>query len=159
GTDGRTVLLTLQTGVSGLSANAISAIQSVESSFSTYQSAHSDVTKVAFGGAAPTTSDLAAQTALATERMVIAVAIGLIIVLFVVLRSWIIPIMAVATIGLSIIWSWAITYLVLGRIFGIALFFFVPTVLFILILGLGIDYNIFLLTRVREERLRGRSST
>ena len=159
GADGRTVLLTLQTGVSGLSANAISAIQSVESSFSTYQSAHPDVTKVAFGGAAPTTSDLAAQTALATERMVIAVAIGLIVVLFVVLRSWIIPIMAVATIGLSIIWAWAITYLVLGRIFGIALFFFVPTVLFILILGLGIDYNIFLLTRVREERLRGRSST
>ena len=28
--------------------------------------------------------------------------------------------------------------------------------MFILILGLGIDYNIFLLTRVREERLRGR---
>ncbi|MFZ0699211.1 MAG: MMPL family transporter [Thermoplasmata archaeon] len=159
GTDGWTVLLTLQTSVSGLSSDAISAIQSVESSFATYQNTHSDVTRVAFGGAAPTTSDLAAQTAVATERMVIAVAIGLIIVLFVVLRSWIIPIMAVATIGLSIIWSWAITYLVLGRIFDIALFFFVPTVLFILILGLGIDYNIFLLTRVREERLRGRSST
>jgi RND superfamily putative drug exporter len=38
------------------------------------------------------------------------------------------------------------------------LFFFVPTVLILLILGLGIDYNIFLLTRVREERLRGRDS-
>jgi RND superfamily putative drug exporter len=159
GTDGRTVLLSLQTSVSGLSEDAIHTIQSVESSFATYQGVHPDVTHVAFGGAAPVTSDLAAQTAEATERMIIAVAIGLIIVLFVVLRSWIIPLMAVATIGLSILWSWALTYLVLERIFGLALFFFVPTVLFILILGLGIDYNIFLLTRVREERLRGRSSS
>lgn len=159
GTDGRTVLLNLQTSVSGLSAEAISSIQSVESSFASYQNGHADVTQLAFGGAAPTTNDLASQTSLATERMITAVSIGLIIVLFVVLRSWIIPIMAVATIGLSIIWSWAITYLVLGRLFGLALFFFVPTVLFILILGLGIDYNIFLLTRVREERLRGRSSS
>ncbi len=159
GTDGRTVLLSVQTSASGLSEDAIHAIQSVESSFGSYQGTHPDVTHVAFGGAAPVTSDLAAQTAEATERMILAVAIGLIIVLFVVLRSWIIPLMAVATIGLSIIWSWALTYLVLDRIFGLALFFFVPTVLFILILGLGIDYNIFLLTRVREERLRGRSSS
>ena len=32
------------------------------------------------------------------------------------------------------------------------IFFFVPTILFVLILGLGMDYNVFILTRVREER-------
>ncbi|MGI0155647.1 MAG: MMPL family transporter, partial [Thermoplasmata archaeon] len=49
-----------------------------------------------------------------------------------------------------------LTSLTLTSIVGYPLFFFVPTVMIILILGLGTDYNIFLLTRVREERVRGR---
>jgi RND superfamily putative drug exporter len=123
-----------------------------------FASARPDVQAVAYGGGASVTSDIEAQTALATERMAVLVSVGLIIVLLVVLRSWWIPPMAVATIGLSIGWAWATTYLVLGGVVGLPLFYFVPTVLFILILGLGIDYNIFLLTRVREERLKGRSA-
>src|SRR5260370_29679619 len=55
-------------------------------------------------------------------------------------------------------WAWGITNLLLAALLGLPLFYFVQTVMFILILGLGIDYNIFLLTRVREERLAGRSS-
>ncbi|MCI4324143.1 MAG: MMPL family transporter, partial [Thermoplasmata archaeon] len=105
------------------------------------------------------TRDLQAQTYQATLRMLLLVAIGLIIVLFAVLRSYILPLLAVATVMLSIGWSWGVTQAVLGKIFGIPLFFFVPTVVIILILGLGIDYNIFVLTRVREERLRGHDSS
>ena len=104
------------------------------------------------------THDLQQQTALATERMALAVSIGLVIVLLVVLRSWLIPLLAVATIGVSIGWAWGITNVVFTQLLRYPLFFYVPTILFILILGLGIDYNIFLSTRVREERLKGRSS-
>lgn len=159
GNDGRTVLLSIVPSASGLSEQAISSVNSVQSRLNSYATTHPAIQTLAFGGSAPTTRDLAAQTFTATERMVLLVSIGLIIVLLVVLRSWIIPLMAVATIGLSLCWAWALTYLVFGGLFGLPLFFYVPTVLFILILGLGIDYNIFLLTRVREERLRGRSSS
>ncbi|MFY9717351.1 MAG: MMPL family transporter [Thermoplasmata archaeon] len=158
GTDGRTVLLSLQTTATGLSTSAVSAIDSVQSSFGAYTAAHPGVTEIVYGGAAPTIRDLADETNLATEYMILAVAIGLVAVLVVVLRSWIIALMAVATIGLSIGWAWALTYLVLDRLLGFPLFFYVRTILFVLVLGLGIDYNIFLLTRVREERLKGRSS-
>jgi uncharacterized membrane protein YdfJ with MMPL/SSD domain len=159
GTDGRTVLLSLQPTSSGLSTGAVSAVQSVESSFSGYSASHPEITTVAYGGGAPTISDLADETATATEYLVIAVTVGLILVLLVVLRSWIIALMAIGTIGISISWAWAITYLVFQGVLGFPLFFYVRTILFILILGLGIDYNIFLLTRVREERLRGRSTS
>ncbi len=159
GVDGRTVLLSLQPSASGLSVAAVDSVLSVQSSFGAYAGDHPEITAVHFGGGAPTINDLATETATATDYLVFAVAIGLILVLLVVLRSWIIALMAIATIGISIGWAWAITYLVFQELLGFPLFFYVRTILFILILGLGIDYNIFLLTRVREERVRGRSSS
>ena len=159
GLDHRTVLLTIVPSSTGLSTSAVASVGSVEASFGRYQLSHPDVVALAYGGGAPTINDLATQTAHATDYLLLAVTIGLVVVLLIVLRSWIIALMGVATIGLSISWAWAVSYLVFQELLGFPLFFFVETVLFILILGLGIDYNIFLLTRVREERVRGRSSS
>ena len=158
GTDGRTALIDLQPSDTGLSLGAVNAVNAVHTEFSNYAAAHPEVRQMSFGGGAPTINDLANETNQATEYLVLAVSIGLLIVLLVVLRSWIIALMAIATIGISISWAWAITYLVFQQLLGFPLFFYVRTILFILVLGLGIDYNIFLLTRVREERIRGRSS-
>jgi len=158
GIDGRTVVLTVVPASSGLSAAAVSLLGTLRSETASFAAGHPDLAAVAFGGGAATTSDIEANTALATERLAILVSIGLVIVLFLVLRSYLIPLLAVATIGLSIAWAWGVTNLVLGSGLGLPLFYFVPTVMFMLILGLGIDYNIFLLTRVREERLAGRTS-
>lgn len=156
GRDGRTVLLTLQPASAGLSEGAVHAVDNVRGAMDGYASAHPEVGGLSFGGGAPVIENLAAQTNLATEVMLLAVAMGLVVVLVAVLRSWIIALMAVATIGLSIAWAWAVTDLVFSRLLGFPIFFYVRTLLFMLVLGLGIDYNIFLLTRVREERLAGR---
>jgi RND superfamily putative drug exporter len=158
GTDGRTVLIDLVPSDSGLSVGAVDAIASVTSSFQGYTATHPEVTGIQYGGGAPTIRDLADETKTATEYLIVAVTVGLIVVLLAVLRSWILAVMAVATIGLSIAWAWAITYLAFDQLLGFPLFFYVQTLLIMLVLGLGIDYNIFLLTRVREERLRGRPS-
>jgi uncharacterized membrane protein YdfJ with MMPL/SSD domain len=155
GLDGRTVLFQLQTNATGLSYAAVSAVDRVESAFQGYAGAHPEITTLAFGGGAPVIGDLAGETEVATEVMLVAVTVGLVLVLLAVLRSWIIALMAVATIGLSISWAWALTDLVLQQILGVPIFFYVRTILIMLVLGLGIDYNIFLLTRVREERIRG----
>jgi putative drug exporter of the RND superfamily len=144
GVDGRTVLLTLQPVDAGLSKGAVDAVRSVESSFTAYEADHAGITRVAFGGGAPTIGDLAEETTYATEVMIVAVTIGLVVVLLAVLRSWIIAMMA-----------WAVTDLLFQQLLGFPLFFYVRTILVVLVLGLGIDYNIFLLTRVREERVRG----
>ena len=158
GTDQRTVLLNLVPNATGLSAEAVAAVRGVESSFSAYAASHPEITKLAYGGGAPLIGDLADQTGRATDYLIVAVTIGLTLVLLAVLRSWIIALMAIATIGLSISWAWALTYLIFQQVLGFPLFFYVLTLLILLVLGLGIDYNIFVLTRVREERLRGRAS-
>ncbi|HTT34852.1 MAG TPA: MMPL family transporter, partial [Thermoplasmata archaeon] len=156
GSDGRTVVLTVQPGAPGLSGSAVALLGTLRSEVGAFAADHPAIASTAFGGGAAVTSDIQASTAAATERMAILVAVGLVLVLLAVLRSIVVPLLAVATIGLSIGWAWGITNLVVADLLARPLFYFVPTVLFILILGLGIDYNIFLLTRVREERLRGR---
>ncbi len=145
GTDGTTVLLTLVPSSTGLSQNAVQSVKAVEASFSGYTATHPEIAAVAYGGGAPTIGDLADETSHATLILIIAVSLGLLIVLIAVLRTWIIALMAIATIGLSISWAWAITYLVFQQVLGFPLFFYVRTILFLLILGLGIDYNIFVL--------------
>jgi putative drug exporter of the RND superfamily len=158
GNDGRTVLLTLQTNATGLSTTAVSAVHSVAGAYAAYATGRPEISSFTYGGAAPVISDLANETDRATELMLVAVTVGLVVVLLVVLRSWMIALMAIGTIALSISWAWAITYLVFDQLVGFPLFFYVRTILIMLILGLGIDYNIFLLTRVREERLKGAPS-
>jgi len=159
GSDRETVLLQLQPSASGLSLGAVNAVSQVEGAFDRYASGHANVTAVAFGGGAPVIHDLAADTDYATEVMLIAVSVGLVLVLLAVLRSWIIAVLAVASIGLSISWAWSLSDLVLQQLLNVPLFFYVRTILIMLVLGLGIDYNIFLLTRVREERLKHGAST
>ncbi|MGI0155646.1 MAG: MMPL family transporter, partial [Thermoplasmata archaeon] len=131
GTDGRTVLISLQSAASGLSVAAVTSVQSVESSFRGYAADHAEVGAIAFGGGAPTINDLANETATATEYLVLAVSVGLVLVLLVVLRSWIIALMAIGTIAISIGWAWAVTYLVFQELLGYPLFFYVRTILFI----------------------------
>lgn len=159
GADGRTVLLDLQPSATGLSLAAVTAVESVKSSFDAYAATHPEIVTTAFGGGAPTINDIAEQTFNATVFLILAVTLGLIAVLLVVLRSLVIAGMAVFTITLSIAWAWATTYLVFDQLFGFPLFFYVRTILFILVLGLGIDYTIFLMTRINEERARGRTSS
>ncbi|MCI4348034.1 MAG: MMPL family transporter, partial [Thermoplasmata archaeon] len=154
GNDGRTVWFTVTPSSDGLSNAAVSSLNAVEGRLASFAPQHTEVRSIAYGGAASTVKDLGVQTAAATERMAIAATIGLFLVLFLVLGSIAIPPVALATIGLSIGWAYAVTYLLLGKIQGVPIFFYVPTILFVLILGLGMDYNVFILTRVREERVR-----
>ena len=158
GNDGRTVWITVYPASGGLTADAVSLLGTIRSEVGAFAATHPSLSSEAYGGGAAVTSDIQQQTSLATQRLLIAVSIGLMVVLFLVLRSWIIPPLAVATIAVSLGWAWGVTNFAFGSLLGLPIFYFVPTVMFVLILGLGIDYNIFLLTRVREERLRGHPS-
>jgi len=83
------------------------------------------------------------------------VAIGVAIVLLIVLRSFVLPIFAIVSVFMSIVWTLAITALVFQAAFNYSLMFMTPLVLFVLLLGIGMDYNIFILTRIREEAAKG----
>jgi RND superfamily putative drug exporter len=159
GVDGTTVLFNFQTNASGYSGSAISVLNGLESRVGSFDTSHPEVVQVLYGGAASTTQDIKTMVNQATENMLIGAAIGLFLIMILILGSAFVPILALAVIGLSILWSWAATYFVVGILEGEALIFLLPMILLILVLGLGMDYNVLLLTRVKEERTRGNRGT
>jgi RND superfamily putative drug exporter len=74
------------------------------------------------------------------------------IILALLLRSLIAPVLLVSTVVLSFAATLGVSHLVFEYVFGFPgsdpLF---PLFAFVFLVGLGIDYNIFLMTRVREE--------
>jgi RND superfamily putative drug exporter len=158
GVDGRTVLFQFTMNQSGYSGPAVSILASIGDRVGAYRADHPEVTQVDYGGAAPTTRDLETLVNNADDGMLIGAAIGLFLVLFLILGSAFVPALALGAIGLSIVWGWVSTYAVVGLIEHEELIFLLPLILLILVLGLGMDYNVLLLTRVREERTKGGSS-
>jgi RND superfamily putative drug exporter len=159
GLDGATVLFNFQTNESGYSGSAISVLNGLESRVGSFDASHPEIVQALYGGAASTTQDIKTMVNHATENMLTGAAIGLILLMILILGSAFVPILALAVIGLSILWSWAATYFVVGILEGEVLIFLLPMILLILVLGLGMDYNVLLLTRVKEERTRGNRGT
>ena len=76
----------------------------------------------------------------------------IIILLFFVLKSYITPIRSVATIFMSVIWTVAITHLLFDNVLHAGVLWILPIMLIVICLGLGMDYDILLTTRIREYR-------
>ena len=78
--------------------------------------------------------------------------VGILIVLILLLRALVAPVYLVLTVLLSYAMSLSLSALILQRVFGQAgINYFIPLMVFVLLVALGSDYNIFLMSRVREE--------
>jgi len=77
------------------------------------------------------------------------------LLLFFVMKSYLTPIRALATIIMSIIWTIGVTHILFSFILGIPVLWMIPIILFVVCLGLGMDYDILLTTRIRENVVKG----
>src|SRR5437773_4056112 len=84
--------------------------------------------------------------------------VAIFIVLLVVLGSYPLAITGILSIGLSITWAYAATLLFFNHVLQSGVIFIIPLVLFLLLYGIGMDYNIFILTRIREEAQKGKET-
>lgn len=84
-------------------------------------------------------------------RVVLLVIVGVSIVLILLLRSLVAPIYMMATILLSYGATLGVTRLIFDGIFHQGITWFVPFLIFVVLVALGMDYNIFLMGRVKEE--------
>jgi RND superfamily putative drug exporter len=83
-------------------------------------------------------------------QLVTLVSVGICALLVLALRSVLIPLRLVATIMMSNVWAVAVTVLVFQVWLHQAVINDLPVFLVILMMGLGMDYEIFLMTRVRD---------
>lgn len=79
------------------------------------------------------------------------------IILFILLRSVFIPVRLIITILMSILWSVGLLTIIFQFGIGIGIYWMIPILLFSLLMGLGMDYDIFLVSRIKEEVGRGKS--
>ncbi|MFE3630222.1 MMPL family transporter [Streptomyces goshikiensis] len=92
----------------------------------------------------------------ARDRMVIVpVVLGIILLILVLLlRSLLIPVLLVATVALNFLATLGVSALVFEHLLGFSgTDASVPLYGFVFLVALGVDYNIFLMSRVREESL------
>ncbi len=82
----------------------------------------------------------------------------IIILLFVVMRSYLIPLRSALTILMSISWTLAIMHVLFVDLLGGEILWMAPIVLLVICLGLGMDYDILLTTRIRENVIKGMSN-
>ncbi len=108
------------------------------------------------GGQSAATLDFADTMDGQFFEMRILVVVAVYVILLMVLGSYLLPLSAVLSVTLSITWAFAATLLFFRNVLGHEVLFLVPLILFILLMGIGMDYNIFILTRIREESEKGK---
>lgn len=158
GKDNSTVLLTVvlkEEPFSKSSMNAIGTIRDIVRDAGSDPNL-ADATMLV-GGSTAEMRDVQKVTDDDFQKMVVIVVIGIFIVLLIVLGSVLIPLRLILTISLSISWTLAMTILVFEYMRGIPLLWLMPMILFVVMMGLGMDYDIFLCTRMREEVSKGKS--
>ncbi|MFF8014506.1 MMPL family transporter [Streptomyces sp. NPDC007929] len=95
------------------------------------------------------------QTAARDRTVIVPVVLAVILlILMLLLRSLLVPVLLVATVGLNFLATLGVSALVFQHLLGFSgTDASVPLYGFVFLVALGVDYNIFLMSRVREEAL------
>ena len=103
-------------------------------------------------GSSAVVADLEKSSNRDMMRAIISVLIGILIVLILLLRALVAPVYLILTILISYGATLGVTRLVFIDIAGAqGVTWWVPTFMFVMLVALGMDYNIFLMGRVKEE--------
>jgi len=156
GIDNKTVILTVVLNKEPMEKKSVDTIPLLREKISSLKSKESELkdAKILVGGETANMKDLQDMTMKDFSAVVVFVMVGIFIVLVVVLRSIMIPLRLILTILLSISWSLALTMFIFQTILGYPIIWLLPIILFSILMGLGMDYDIYLCTRIREEYLK-----
>ena len=159
GLDNRTVLITVILEEGPMTPESLDTVGDMRSLIATLGAQDETISgaEIYVGGATAIIADLAEDLDEQFRTMEIIVVIGIFIVLLVVLGAVLLSLFAILSIMLSISWAFAATVGVFGYALDEPILWIIPLILFIILMGIGMDYNIFILTRIREEIHKGKS--
>jgi RND superfamily putative drug exporter len=160
GVDGRTVLFTVILEEGPMTPESLDTITDLRDELATLKAADGgpiSSAEILVGGSTATIYDLKIDLDQQFRTMEIMVVIGIFIVLLIVLGAVLLSAFAIVSIMLSITWAFAATVGIFSYGLGEPILWIIPLILFIMLMGIGMDYNVFILTRIREERHKGKS--
>jgi len=153
--DGRTVLY--ETGLHAGDPGSTSAMNAVPAlrAETTAVAKSVGASDSALGGEAPALYDISSISNSDLKHIIPIAILAIGILLALVLRSLVAPLYLIASVGISYLAALGLSVLIfikLGNSGGLV--FFMPFLMFIFLLALGEDYNILMMTRIREEAQR-----
>ena len=149
------IKLSASTHDAAMSPTSMDSIAFIQSTIKDFVAENPGITASWVTGTAVVMYDISEIISGEFTHIEILVVILIIILLFFVMKSYTIPFRSVATILMSICWTLAATHL----IFGEEVTWLIPLILLVICLGLGMDYDILLTTRIKENvRFHGMSN-
>jgi|GEM_PF-327999 len=154
------ILLTSATKEAAMSPISMESISEIKNATDIYLYEHGDLVVNHYNtGTAVVMHDVADTVKAQFTSIEILVVILIALLLFFVMKSYLIPIRSVLTILMSISWTLAAMDIVFVHLLGMPVVWLIPIILLVICLGLGMDYDILLTTRIRENALaRGMSN-
>ena len=154
GKNNETALILVGLSSSSESASAVSSLLKIEK---TVNSLNLGRDKVYYGGDTQGTYDSQTFISQILPEVLIILAAAVYVILLLQLRSAFTPLRLVFTILCSVAFALAILSVTFYHILNLPIFDFAPLFVVVTMLGVGIDYDIFYVTRIREEVLNGKS--
>lgn len=157
--DGNMTKLTIMLSDEPMSDTSMDSISGIRSMIEGYDDEYSSmITESWVTGTAVVVLDVSDTVNSEFNWIKVMVILLIFVLLFFVLGSYLTPVRSLLTIIMSIMWTIGLTHLVFTTALGIPVTWIVPIVLFVVCLGLGMDYDILLTTRIREAKKKGMSN-
>jgi RND superfamily putative drug exporter len=155
GKNNKTAVITVGLSNSAASQTAIDSLQGMEKNIN--QVPLMNGVAIYFGGETQSVYDSHTFMVNLIPEVVAILAAAVYVILFLQLRSAFTPVRLIITILCSVVFSLAIISIVFNFALNVPILDFAPLFVVVTMLGVGIDYDIFFLTRIREEVLEGKT--
>jgi RND superfamily putative drug exporter len=157
GQDNRTTLIYASFTGSPYANEAYDAIDEMRSTLADYANGAGQGTEFHVGGASAMMHDVETSMMNGFYIVIPFVVVGILIILFALLRSVLLPLRMIISLSASIMVTVAAFTLIFQYWQDQVIIFMLPMMLFCALMGTGVDYDIFLVSRIREEKLKGAS--
>jgi RND superfamily putative drug exporter len=155
GNDNKTALINVGLSNPSESPQAVSSLLDLQKNIN--QVTLLNGVTVNYGGSTQSISDNQSFIAGLLPEVVAILSAAVYVILFLQLRSAFTPLRLIFTILCSVVMSLALLSVVFYMWLNLPILDFAPLFVVVTMLGVGIDYDIFFVTRIREETLKGQS--
>jgi RND superfamily putative drug exporter len=135
------------------SLQAIETLKKIKSKISELNSKY----EIYYGGATQVSQDSKEVTDYAYPIIISSLSLIIMLLLFIQLYSVLIPVRLILTISAGMIWSLALLFIIYNLYLNLPLINAVPLFLIVTMLAVGVDYDIFLVTKIKEEKIKGKT--
>lgn len=110
-----------------------------------------DNSTILVGGITSSVIDQKAQNNVTYSELAVLIVAAISVILFVSFRSPKYPVISLSGVFFSIVWTTAILFFITTYILHETLIYLIPIILFVILMSLGNDYTVFVISRIKEE--------